>query len=123
MEAVKELTPEQICNDILQNHPAVTEFDLCDDGQCFIEYSERLHKNIRSYVKFSRNGEARTILSTNNTAVNIVMELLKKKVITRSDARNIAGEACDKCGGLGFLSHFAHVESGLCFKCNGTGTK
>lgn len=29
---------------------------------------------------------------------------------------------CPKCGGAGRISHFAHIESGACFRCGGTGT-
>ena len=117
------LTPEKISNDILSNHPSVREFDLCGDNEVFIDYSKKFRKNIRSFVRYyDRNGDAKVVYSTNNTALNLVIELIKKKAISKSDARQISGEPCDKCGGLGFLSHYAHVENGLCFKCNGTGS-
>jgi hypothetical protein len=28
---------------------------------------------------------------------------------------------CDRCNGLGYLSHFHYVEDGVCFKCKGAG--
>lgn len=28
---------------------------------------------------------------------------------------------CHKCDGLGTLKHFSHVQSGICYDCNGTG--
>lgn len=28
--------------------------------------------------------------------------------------------ACDRCGGNGKISHYKHVEAGLCFKCGGS---
>ena len=122
MTSIATLTPEQISSDILNNHPSVREFDLCNDDEVFVEYSKKLRKNIRSFVRYyDRKGNAKIIYSTNNTALNLVMELLKKKAISRGDARQITNDPCDKCGGLGFISHYAHIESGLCFKCNGTG--
>lgn len=124
MTNLETLTPEQICADILNNHPSVREFDLCNDDELFVEYSRKMRKNIRSFVRYyDRKGEAKIIYATDNTALNLVLELLKRKAISRSDARQISSEPCDKCGGLGFLSHFAHVENGLCFKCNGIGSK
>ncbi|KIA89595.1 hypothetical protein [Kaistella jeonii] len=30
-------------------------------------------------------------------------------------------DPCQKCGGLGFLDMFAHVQNGICFQCHGTG--
>ena len=30
---------------------------------------------------------------------------------------------CNKCGGEGELFNFAHIKSGVCFSCNGTGIK
>jgi hypothetical protein len=33
----------------------------------------------------------------------------------------VVDNPCVNCGGTGKLSHYAHVESGVCFKCNGTG--
>ena len=122
MKTLETLTPEQICDDILNNHPSVREFDLCNDDEVFVEYSKKLRKNIRSFVRYyDRKGDAKIIYSTNNSALNLVMELLRKKAIFRSDARQLSSDPCGKCGGLGFLSHYAHVENGLCFKCNGSG--
>ena len=28
---------------------------------------------------------------------------------------------CDRCNSSGILSHYSHVNSGVCFKCGGTG--
>ena len=28
---------------------------------------------------------------------------------------------CTKCGGSGYLSHYNHVQGGVCFRCNGLG--
>ena len=30
---------------------------------------------------------------------------------------------CSRCGGSGHLGQFGHVENGVCFRCNGTGTE
>jgi hypothetical protein len=30
---------------------------------------------------------------------------------------------CPRCGGVGFLAQFSHVQSGTCFACDGTGVK
>ena len=124
METTKEITPEQISLEILGNHKSIREYDLCDNDEVFINYSKKLRKNIRSFVRYyDRNGEPKIIYSTNNTALNLVLELIKKRVISKSDARNINSDPCGKCGGLGFLIEYAHVENGVCFKCNGLGTK
>lgn len=120
----KELTAEQISLDVLKSHDCIREYGLCNDDEVFIKYSEKLRKNIRSFVRYyDRNNEPKIIYSTNNTALNLVMELIKKRAISRSDARNVVGEPCDKCDGLGFLTQYAHIENGLCFKCNGSGSK
>lgn len=28
---------------------------------------------------------------------------------------------CKKCGGTGYLSHYGHVQGGVCFRCDGSG--
>ena len=28
---------------------------------------------------------------------------------------------CPKCGGSGYISHFSHVDNGVCFECMGSG--
>lgn len=28
---------------------------------------------------------------------------------------------CDKCGGTGYIQYYSHIDSGICYLCNGTG--
>jgi Rho termination factor, N-terminal domain len=30
---------------------------------------------------------------------------------------------CTRCSGQGYIKHYAHVEEGICFKCNGSGVE
>lgn len=32
-------------------------------------------------------------------------------------------DKCDKCGGAGYIEKFSGIESGVCFRCEGTGIR
>lgn len=38
-----------------------------------------------------------------------------------STTKTTTTRECDRCCGMGRLSHFRHVEGGVCFACNGSG--
>ena len=30
---------------------------------------------------------------------------------------------CERCGGTGYINYFSHIDKGVCFKCEGSGTQ
>lgn len=42
--------------------------------------------------------------------------------LKRDESRLIEVRKCPKCNGRGWIGDFMHIENGLCFNCNGSGT-
>lgn len=45
------------------------------------------------------------------------------EAILRGEVERWQEGLCDKCGGLGFISSYSHVDGGQCWDCGGTGLK
>lgn len=40
-----------------------------------------------------------------------------------SKSKSVNNDPCEKCGGIGLLEMYNHVQNGICFQCHGTGVQ
>ena len=83
--------------------------------------------------KRSKNGFLYTVVFASNGRVSFSNKFDENNIDTILDAlaqhvRSLIKEGaqsftsvCPKCGGRGTIRSFAHIDNGVCFKCNGFG--
>ena len=126
MEASKELTAKQIATEILEKTDEVIEYGVAPTGQFFMSHTEAVNSRykVRAYMRVRVGDKIMIHRNSNPSEIALVSELVKQGWADVREVRGITDkEPCPKCPGTGYIDQYAHVENGLCFKCNGTGHK
>ena len=126
MCATKELTASQIAKDILEKSDEVIEYSIAPTGQFFVSHTKAVKSryHVRSYMRVKVGDKVMIHRNSKPSEIALVSELVKHGWVDVREVRGITDtEPCPKCPGTGYIEQYAHIENGLCFKCNGTGTK
>lgn len=118
------LTAHQIATDILNNAPEVIEYHIAPTGASFRSHSEMVGFPVRSYMRVKVGEKVMVHRNAQPSEIALVAKLVKSNWVDVRKVRGIENEEpCNKCPGTGYLEQYAHVENGLCFRCNGSGSK
>ena len=116
------MNAREIATDILTKAPEVLEYHIAPTGASFRSHSKKAGFPVRSYMRVKVGEKVMVHRNAQPSEIALVAKLVKSKWI---DVRKVRGieqtKPCTKCPGTGYIEQYAHVENGLCFKCNGTG--
>lgn len=78
-------------------------------------------KNLSVITAFEARHRHRFGPTRGSAAWRIEREQEYQRALERWDARTNPGRSCKRCGGVGYIPRFSHVENGICFLCRGRG--